>query len=642
MPGYLTVAPAGLSFLEGESTHLKVVPLEDDAAGDDDYPDADATTANSLAEIGYAFEPYANLLAWRYDVKMQSTHSVDWSQKYTNDDLGRLIKADQGEVGGTWPSSPTMASPDTTWEWHKPGGSGSDPKLDKLGNWVQATLPGTVGEVRTHPTFNQIGWRQTTTPNKTYAFFHDSAGNLRRNDYNHSNGASSLDDRLFTYDYRNRLLRVEFFNLGYTGHKLAEYRYDGLNRRVRRIGYDTDGSTELQDTRYIYDGWRSVAEVEYDDQEDLTARYVYGLAYLDEMIHMDRDADGDGDPYDDDSDGAAESWNVYFVQDHLYNVVALVYDDIGSDASAEDGTVVERTWYEPYGKVTFASQDGTAYGTQATQYGNEHLFTGQRLDATTRTPAQAGLYYYKNRYYDATLGRFITRDPLEDEDGLNYYAYADGSPPDFIDPVGELALSVDFNFLPTPAGFSAYGRVDVRTKSCPLEVTVSAYAAAQWSPPGMKPIKVAASWFNIHIEAGLRGGLRGEVKYSECSGLTGVKVCGRFEAFLKAEYRRHRYKEWGRRKRFTRFRIGAAAEGNVEVCINLCNGEVTLEGTISANAYLNFGWSWFNRSYQWEYVSATGVVRLGTCSKCAFLSEYCGKGANPDSPCCKSETTKVY
>jgi RHS repeat-associated protein len=153
---------------------------------------------------------------------------------------------------------------------------------------------------------------------------------------------------------------------------------------------------------------------------------------------MARDADGDGDLYDDDSDAqnGVESWNVYFVQDHLYNVVALVYDDIGNDASAEDGTVVERAWYEPYGKATLTGADGTAYGEPASAWGNEHLFTGQRHSGETRTAGTFGLYYYKNRYYDPTLGRFITRDPAGYVGGMNLYGYVGSVPVSKQDPFG--------------------------------------------------------------------------------------------------------------------------------------------------------------------------------------------------------------
>lgn len=64
---------------------------------------------------------------------------------------------------------------------------------------------------------------------------------------------------------------------------------DGLNRRVKK---DVTAST---DVRYLYDGWRSIQEETVEAWCSVLARYVYGLAYLDELVRMDRDADGDGD-----------------------------------------------------------------------------------------------------------------------------------------------------------------------------------------------------------------------------------------------------------------------------------------------------------------------------------------------------------
>jgi RHS repeat-associated protein len=45
-----------------------------------------------------------------------------------------------------------------------------------------------------------------------------------------------------------------------------------------------------------------------------------------------------------------------------------------------------------------------------------YLFTGQRYDSET------GFYYFRNRYYDPELGRFISRDPLGYVDGMSLYA----------------------------------------------------------------------------------------------------------------------------------------------------------------------------------------------------------------------------
>ncbi len=63
----------------------------------------------------------------------------------------------------------------------------------------------------------------------------------------------------------------------------------------------------------------------------------------------------------------------------------------------------------------------------------DKLFTGQRLDGT-------GLYFYNARYYDATIGRFISADPASIPAGataaLNHYSYAYNNPLKYTDPSG--------------------------------------------------------------------------------------------------------------------------------------------------------------------------------------------------------------
>ena len=44
------------------------------------------------------------------------------------------------------------------------------------------------------------------------------------------------------------------------------------------------------------------------------------------------------------------------------------------------------------------------------------------------------LYYFNARWYDATLGRFVTEDPARD--GLNWYIYTYNNPLRWIDPTG--------------------------------------------------------------------------------------------------------------------------------------------------------------------------------------------------------------
>jgi len=47
-----------------------------------------------------------------------------------------------------------------------------------------------------------------------------------------------------------------------------------------------------------------------------------------------------------------------------------------------------------------------------------------------------GLYYYRNRYYDPELGRFITPDPLGPTANPNLYTYVGNNPVNYVDSLG--------------------------------------------------------------------------------------------------------------------------------------------------------------------------------------------------------------
>ena len=79
--------------------------------------------------------------------------------------------------------------------------------------------------------------------------------------------------------------------------------------------------------------------------------------------------------------------------------------------------------YYPYG-VCLESQGDP---------GTDRLFTGQRLDST-------GLYYYGARYYDPTIGRFISPDtvvpdPMKPQ-AFNRYSYLREQPAEVRGPRG--------------------------------------------------------------------------------------------------------------------------------------------------------------------------------------------------------------
>jgi RHS repeat-associated protein len=99
---------------------------------------------------------------------------------------------------------------------------------------------------------------------------------------------------------------------------------------------------------------------------------------------------------------------LYFVQDHLGSTNAL------TDAT---GNVISSVTYDSFGNST---------GNLATRY----QYTGREKDADT------GLYFYRNRWYDSNLGRFLSEDPIGLSGGINQFGYVDGNPTNFSDPMG--------------------------------------------------------------------------------------------------------------------------------------------------------------------------------------------------------------
>lgn len=111
-------------------------------------------------------------------------------------------------------------------------------------------------------------------------------------------------------------------------------------------------------------------------------------------------------------------------------VIRYVHTDgLGSVSVLTDTNrnVVERREYEPYGASLGASLDGIGY-------------TGHVMDAAT------GLTYMQQRYYDPSLGKFLSVDPVTayssaDPRQFNRYAYAFDNPYKFIDPDGRAACA---------------------------------------------------------------------------------------------------------------------------------------------------------------------------------------------------------
>jgi len=63
---------------------------------------------------------------------------------------------------------------------------------------------------------------------------------------------------------------------------------------------------------------------------------------------------------------------------------------------------------------------------------NPFRYTAREADTET------GLYYYRARYYDSNVGRFLSEDPIGFNGGLDFYTYVANSPLNFVDPSGQV------------------------------------------------------------------------------------------------------------------------------------------------------------------------------------------------------------
>jgi RHS repeat-associated protein len=113
----------------------------------------------------------------------------------------------------------------------------------------------------------------------------------------------------------------------------------------------------------------------------------------------------------------------YYLVDHLGSIVQT------TNAS---GAVTLTREYDPWGN---ALQGSTSAG---------YAFTGREWDPETN------LYYYRARYYDPKLGRFINEDPIGFAGGVNFYAYLGGDPIDRVDPWGLQASRATPSPSPSP------------------------------------------------------------------------------------------------------------------------------------------------------------------------------------------------
>lgn len=216
----------------------------------------------------------------------------------------------------------------------------------------------------------------------------------------------------YTWDGENRLIAAEESlaillqppGSAAVKRQRLECAYDAQGRRISKRVLTAEGTSTTfvlkQSLVFLYDGWNMLAEIDTTATARLVRSYEWGLDLSDTM------------------DGAGGVGGLLVLREHPVSsnqspasCHAPYYDGNGNVmdlVNLATGGVSARYEYGAFGETI--SVDGEAIADA-----NPFRFSTKYLDAET------GLLHYTHRYYDAANGWWMSRDPIEEEGGINLY-----------------------------------------------------------------------------------------------------------------------------------------------------------------------------------------------------------------------------
>jgi|CXWL01.1.fsa_nt_gi RHS repeat-associated protein len=240
--------------------------------------------------------------------------------------------------------------------------------------------------------------------------------------------------REFTYDDRTRLVEIDDYgSLGGPATQTVKLAYDVFNRRISKsVDPDGAGPGTGHVDYFGYDGSDVILEFRDPDGSGpagttLTRRNLFGPG-----------AD-----------------HILATQDSAGSTMWVLSDQLGSvrDLVDNGGVVVNHIAYDSFGNVVAQTNSARS---------SRYLFTGREYDDET------GIYYYRSRYYDPSLGRFMSEDPIGflGQD-LNLYSYVRGNPVGLRDPEGltpnivtlSAREAVGVSSLPASSNYPVVGQI---------------------------------------------------------------------------------------------------------------------------------------------------------------------------------------
>ncbi|QDS86922.1 Putative deoxyribonuclease RhsC [Rosistilla ulvae] len=259
----------------------------------------------------------------------------------------------------------------------------------------------------------QTGGANRLLSDGTYTYQYDAEGNMIRRTED-----ATGDYRTFGFDHRNRLFRVTDFSSGDVIAQEVTYTYDALDRRIARtVDENGDAAGGESTEMFVYD--REDVLLDFVDADgslateapELAVRYFHGPG-IDQVLSQEI---------------VISAENQWYLTDHLGTTRELIGDD---------GSLLNRLSYDSFGNLVLETD--AAFGTR-------YQFTGREFDDAV------GLHYYRARFYDAKIGRFVSEDPIGFGGGdTNLQRYVGNVVIQLIDPSGLreekslLAKCVDF------------------------------------------------------------------------------------------------------------------------------------------------------------------------------------------------------
>jgi RHS repeat-associated protein len=278
------------------------------------------------------------------------------------------------------------------------------------------------GPVWTNMTVTETGCTPVSgnafVPKAPEQFTYDADGNLTQD--GHWN---------YAWDGENRLVGLTN-NASAAPAQVLRFEYDAKGRRIRKqVWSNSSGSgTPSTDLRFAYDGWNLLADFDAlhaPPALKLLRSYVWGL----DLSGSPQGAGGIAGLLEINYFGT-QTTNCFAALDGNGNLVALL--------NAASGVSLAQYEYGPFGEVIRA--------TGPTARANPFRFSTKYQDDET------DLTYYGYRCYNASTGRWLSRDPIlsqspilddlteeydhDDEEVAGQMTYVDNNPVSFVDAIG--------------------------------------------------------------------------------------------------------------------------------------------------------------------------------------------------------------